>query len=236
MKSLRILFSVLFVMSFVVVACDDDKKTTTQKEICDNGIDDDKDGKIDCFDTDDCATHAHCQQTNNTNNLNNINNTNNTNNNTNVCTIDDIFFDSPQVCQVGYICGPNPEEQYLPQCLPEAYFAGGSNYGPCGAEGQCPKGAGCFDMDGGTCLPYCTQTHQTCPTGGACIYRVDGVEGLFLCGPTDDCNVFDGTGCEGTDVCMLAGEGGLCTTDGTVATGGSCATEQCLAGNVCAGK
>jgi hypothetical protein len=262
MKSLRILFSVMFVMS-LATACDDGDKKTTKSEICNDNIDNDGDGRVDCFDSD-CASDPACA----TNNVNNTNNTNNTNNVTNPetncvdgidndgdgqtdcndsdcatdaacqtasCTMDSIFFDSPQTCAAGFICGINQTMQ--PECLPEAGFAGGTFYGACGGSGECPKGSGCFDMEGGTCLPYCSDTHTTCPAGGACVYGVQGNDDLFLCGPTDDCNVIDGSGCETAgEGCYIASDdgSGLCVTAGTGATGSTCsALNQCLPGHLC---
>jgi len=63
MKSLRILFSVLFVMSFATTACDDGDKKSTSAEICNDNIDNDGDGRFDCLDTD-CASNAACNTIN----------------------------------------------------------------------------------------------------------------------------------------------------------------------------
>lgn len=50
-------------MSFAFIACDDDDDNNNNpvNEICDNQVDDDGDGLVDCLDVDDCATHASCQ-------------------------------------------------------------------------------------------------------------------------------------------------------------------------------
>jgi hypothetical protein len=278
MKSLRILFSVLFVMS-LVTACDDGgkKKTSTEicnddidndgdgytdcfdsecntdpacaaaQEICNNGIDDDGDGAVDCADTQ-CATAANCQtvQENCSNGQDDDGDgavdcadsdcVGNAACQTNTCTENNIFYDSPQTCQTGFICGLNGQAQ--PTCLPDANFAGGTFYGACGTEGQCPKGSGCFNIEGGMCAPYCSDTHSTCPTGGACYYGIENSETLGLCGPTDDCNPITGTGCaNAADGCFFVGvaDAGLCDTNGTSATGAPCsAFGQCAAGNICA--
>ena len=280
MKSFRILFTVLFVMSFGMSACDDGGKKTTKSEICNNQIDDDGDGRTDCGDTDcaddaacattqeicnngqdddgdllvdcldtvDCATATNCQATQeNCSNLQDDDGDDDIDCNdtdcaddaacqTGTCTLDNIFSDSPQTCDTGYICGVN--EQYQPTCLPEANFAGGTFYGACGANNECPKGSGCFNIDGGMCAPYCSDTHLDCPVGGACYYGVEGSDVLGLCGPTDDCNPIDGTGC------TTAGEGcyyvgvadqGLCSVNGTAATGETCASlDECVPGHICA--
>jgi len=59
MKRFTILLTILAMFGFVT-GCDDDPKKK-KVEICDNGIDDDGDGLIDCLDIDDCATAANCQ-------------------------------------------------------------------------------------------------------------------------------------------------------------------------------
>ncbi len=153
------------------------------------------------------------------------------------CTLDSIFYDSPQTCQTGFICGINYQMQ--PACMPEENFAGGTFYSACGADGECPKGSGCFVVDsGGNCLPYCSSTHPTCPDGGACMYSVQGTSDFQLCGQTDNCDPVSGTGCttvgEGCYLVDFDGNG-VCTTAGTGATGSSCSSlTQCLPGNICA--
>ncbi|PKN45543.1 MAG: hypothetical protein CVU59_08760 [Deltaproteobacteria bacterium HGW-Deltaproteobacteria-17] len=218
-------------------------------EICSNGTDDDGDGLVDCLDTADCATAANCQATqeNCTNgqdddgdgavDCNDTDCATAANCQTGSCTIDNIFFDSPQTCDTGFICSIN--ESMQPACLPEANFAGGTFYGDCGANGECPKGSGCFnDGTNNLCMPFCTDAHTTCPAGGACIYGVQGSDVLFLCGPTDDCDPVTGTGCPTQgDGCYLAGGdgSGLCVAAGTAATGEACTSlDSCLPGHICA--
>jgi hypothetical protein len=279
MKSLRILFSVLFVMS-LATACDDGGKKTTKSEICNDNIDNDGDGRVDCFDTDcataancqtvqenctngvdddgdglvdcldtaDCGTHASCQtaQENCTNGIdddgdgqidcNDSDCSTHASCQTSNCTENSIFFDSPQTCQTGYTCGLNDQMQAT--CLPDSAFAGGTFYGACGGNGECPKGSGCFNIDGGMCAPYCSDTHLDCPTGGACYYGIEGSDTLGLCGPTDNCDPVAGTGCTTAgDGCFFVGvsDAGLCDVNGTSATGAACsAWGQCAAGNICA--
>ena len=64
MKKLSILFTVLL-LGFLFTACDDDdtnnKNNNNQTEICDNQVDDDGDGLIDCDDTEDCSDATVCQ-------------------------------------------------------------------------------------------------------------------------------------------------------------------------------
>ncbi|MBU1410832.1 hypothetical protein KKC22_04880 [Myxococcota bacterium] len=286
MKSFRILFSVLFVMSFGMSACDDGggKKTTAEicndakdndgdgrvdcydtdcandaacatnnvnnPEICNNSIDDDGDTLVDCLDTVDCATATNCQATqeNCTNgqdddgdgaiDCNDTDCATAPNCQTGSCNMDNIFSDSPQTCDTGFICGIN--EQMQPTCLAEALFAGGTFYGDCGANGECPKGSGCFSGDGGAtsmCMPFCTATHEDCPTGGACIYGVGAANpDLNLCGPTDGCDPVLNTGCTEPEACYVAGQDGVCGTAGTVPTGGNCGSAACAPTNVCAGS
>ncbi len=186
-------------------------------ENCTNGVDDDGDGRADCTDTD-CASHSACQSGG-------------------TCTIDDIFFDSPQTCQNGFICGLNAQLQ--PTCLPSSDFAGGTLYGACGPNGECPKGSACFN-DGTTdsCYPFCTDAHPDCPPGGICAYGIEGSDTIFLCAPYDDCDVVGGTtGCPSGQGCYLVSDAGdgLCLTNGTGATGTACtSTLDCRAGNICA--
>ncbi len=59
MKRFTVLLTILALFGFVT-ACDDDPKKE-KVEICDDGIDNDGDGLIDCLDVDDCATAANCQ-------------------------------------------------------------------------------------------------------------------------------------------------------------------------------
>lgn len=59
MKRFTVLLTILALFGFVT-ACDDDPKKQ-KVEICDDGIDNDGDGLIDCLDVDDCATAANCQ-------------------------------------------------------------------------------------------------------------------------------------------------------------------------------
>jgi hypothetical protein len=88
------------------------------------------------------------------------------------------------------------------------------------------------------CAPYCSDTHLDCPVGGACYYGVEGSDVLGLCGPTDDCDPIEGTGCATVgDGCFYVGvaDAGLCDVNGTANTGDSCtAFGQCAAGNLCA--
>jgi hypothetical protein len=74
---------ILCVFSLVLVGCNDPKKKPSNNhfnnqvpEVCDNGLDDDGDGTIDCADLD-CLGVGNCGTQNN----NNINNNNNNNNN-----------------------------------------------------------------------------------------------------------------------------------------------------------
>jgi len=230
MKSLRILFSVMFLMS-LATACDDDKKTT-KNEICNNQADDDGDGLQDCDDSD-CNGNAACaaNNVNNTNNLNNINNTNNVNNpETNCvndqdddgdgltdcsdsdcvndaacqvasCTLETLFFDSPATCDAGFQCSVN--DTYAATCQPDAMFAGGDFYGACGANGECPFGSICAgsSQDDLSCMPFCqAETHPGCPESGICMYSLTDST-LNLCALPDNCDPFENTGCTG------AGEG-----------------------------
>jgi hypothetical protein len=222
----------------------------TNPEICSNGTDDDGDGLVDCLDTVDCATAANCQATqeNCTNgqdddgdgavDCNDTDCATAANCQTGSCNMDNIFSDSPQTCTTGFICGIN--DQMQPTCLDEAMFAGGTFYGDCGANGECPKGSGCFSGDGGAtsmCMPFCSETHQDCPVGGACIYGVGAANpDLGLCGPTDGCDPVLNTGCTEPEACYVAGQDGVCGTAGTVPTGGACGNAACAPTNVCAGS
>ncbi len=74
MKNITLMYLVILVVSFIVMGCDDDTKNNannnqTPDEICDNQVDDDGDGDVDCDDAD-CAADAACA-------ANNVNNTNN---------------------------------------------------------------------------------------------------------------------------------------------------------------
>lgn len=74
MKSILSLTLTAFFAIIILSGCDPKKSTNNDpgNEICNNNIDDDGDGDIDCNDSD-CAASAACQ-TNNTNNINNTNN------------------------------------------------------------------------------------------------------------------------------------------------------------------
>jgi len=67
MQSKLFTFGLIFTLALSVAACDDDNSSnnannvnnTNNVEVCDNGLDDDGDGNIDCADTD-CAASLHC--------------------------------------------------------------------------------------------------------------------------------------------------------------------------------
>ena len=188
----------------------------TNAENCGNGLDDDNDTLVDCADPD-CASFAACHG--------------------GTCSINDIFFDSLQTCQTGFICGI--DNQLQPTCLPSSTFAGGTTYGACGPNGECPKGSGCFsDGTSSACYPFCTDAHLGCPPGGICAYGIEGSDTLYLCAPYDDCDVVGGSaGCNTGEGCYLVSEqgDGFCITNGTGATGTPCtSTLDCQAGNICA--
>jgi len=128
-------------------------------ENCTNGIDDDGDGNADCDDTD-CAQTVGCLQQ--------------------VCSIYTVFYDSPQVCDNGHICGVDLDNVIL--CMEMSFFSSGTFYGDCGANWECPKGSSCFDVEMiPLCLPLCSNDHPSCPLGGTCMNEEFGIPGLYAC-------------------------------------------------------
>ncbi len=252
MKSLRILFSVLFVMSFATTACDDGGKKTTA-EICNDALDNDGDGRVDCYDTD-CANDAACA----TNNVNAEICTNGVDDDndgaidcadtdcaanaactTNECTVDTVFFDSPATCDAGFQCGVN--ETYAATCVADAQFAGGDFYGACGANGECPFGSICAGTSAAdsTCMPFCqAETHPTCPEGGLCMYSLQNST-LNLCALPDNCDPVANTGCTTAgEGCYIVDQQGnsSCVPAGTMVAGDTCQyINDCSPGLLCNG-
>ncbi len=132
------------------------------QEDCTNGIDDDGDGNTDCADTD-CSQTVGCLEQ--------------------VCSIYTVFYDSPQVCTGGQICGVGSNYDFL--CQDSGTFSMGTFYGACGPFSRCPKGSKCGfrneDPQNSWCIPLCSDWHPSCPPGGSCTTEEFGTTGLYVC-------------------------------------------------------
>jgi len=262
MKNLKFVVIALFALAFAV-ACDDDSSSNntnnnTNPEICNNLIDDDGDGLVDCADLD-CSSYAGCQTTNNTNNTNNTTNVEDCSNSvdddgdgmvdcadsdcaddiacaTNQCTLDNVFYDqADNLCDDGYYCSMNAS--YAAECIADANSAGGTFYGDCGTNGECPVGSICAG-DGTTnmCYPLCSDTHTTCPGDGACIYGLTGSDTIYLCGLVESCTIVPNS-CGTGEACYWISETATgCFTAGTNAVGDACSSpSDCPAETYCLG-
>jgi len=184
-------------------------------EICDNLHDDDGDGARDCDDLE-CSTHPSCQ--------------------VETCTAADLYHDSAATCPDGSRCGV--DQNLIPTCLPDAMFAGGTFYGACGANQECPFGSFCVgpSTEEAVCMPFCHPTdHPTCPQGGTCMYYLPPSE-LYLCAMPDDCDPVADTGCADPEGCYIISFDGAssCLTGGTGIAGDPCMyLTDCAPGHLC---
>jgi len=126
-------------------------------EICDNGIDDDNNGEIDCADPY-CDGHSACR-----------------------CTDTTIFFTSDKTCDHNQVCLVDQNANGLSSyCGSTDLVASGEMYDRCGADGECPFGALCL-FDGHhfnwECVPLCSENNPYCPNGeGVCIASFEPLE------------------------------------------------------------
>ncbi len=153
------------------------------------------------------------------------------------CTLDNIFFDSPEVCDTGSFCGVG--EGYVASCLPDSAAAGGSFYGACGSNGECPEGSMCAGPSGGesSCAPFCSESHSTCPDNGTCAYSITDAPQIKVCAASDACDPVLDTGC-GDGHCYVTGpDANMCIdTPGTATEGESCTyVNDCVPGLLCTG-
>ncbi len=164
---------------------------TQPREICDNGLDDDGDGTVDCHDSD-CEFSSLCStnnvnnssNTNNTNNTNTTNNTNNTNttnntNNTNNLTSEVNCADGIDDDGDGHIDCDDQDCDSSPDC---ADTCGVDTIFFDNAEEACPTGSFC-SANNSQHEPVCTEDAMSasgtnygdcgdadeCPVGAACI-------------------------------------------------------------------
>jgi hypothetical protein len=192
-----------------------DDCTNASQEICNNYIDDDGDGAMDCADPD-CATHPSCQVP--------------------TCTTDDIYYDSAATCPDGSRCGV--DENLSATCLPDALFAGGTFYGACGPGQECPFGSFCAGPTAGeaACMPFCHPTdHPACPQGGTCMYSLIPSD-LYVCALPDNCDPVDDTGCTAPEGCYIVSFDGAasCVTAGNGVAGDPCMNlNDCAPGHLC---
>jgi len=220
-------------MGLVILAfgCDDDPSNNHNnngQEICDNGINDDFDNLADCLDPD-CFDDPYCSGEGETNCADGIDNDGDgavdcdDSDCTLACQADEctpqwVFWESPEVCPDGTVCAftGNGEEV---ACLDEAQFSAGTYYGPCGPQGECPKGSVCLDIYYGmepVCMVSCYELEpysDTCPDGGVCSFQ-NGYPWFTwpadtynrFCAQLDECDpVFD-TGCPEGLSCYLIGD------------------------------
>ncbi|MBU1535023.1 hypothetical protein KKF84_06870 [Myxococcota bacterium] len=261
MRNLKLVVVAIFALAFAV-ACDDDSSNNSNNvnnnnpEICNDGLDNDGDGAIDCNDMD-CDTYAGCNTTNNVNNTNNVTTETDCSNGvdddgdgaidcadsdcdndiacaTNQCTLATIFYDSADTCDDGFVCTMN--DSYQAACVDDAITAGGEFYAACGTNGECPMGSGCFnDGTSNLCMPFCSETHTTCPTPGSCIYGIQGTTEVNLCGIVTACEPF-GTDCDTGEACYASSTGWGCAPAGAGAVGSTCAAvNDCAPDLICLG-
>jgi hypothetical protein len=155
------------------------------------------------------------------------------------CTIDTVFFDSAATCEEGFVCSVN--QSYEATCVDEAQTTGGTFYGDCGANGECPFGSICAgtSAEDESCMPFCqSESHPDCPEDGQCLYGLQDST-LNLCGLLESCDLLAqdceaaGEGCyivdqQGTLGCVGAGDG---------QPGDTCQyTNDCIAGVMCMGE
>ncbi len=247
----------------VGVTCGDDDNGNPDPEICNNGLDDDGDGLVDCLDGD-CNTDPNCQ------NVCNENGTCDTGENNANCPAD-----CPAVCPNG-TCESTEDASSCPEdcgedgdctaatdlvaqegcdaseacdildssgtigCRDEG---GTPDYDPCSAATDCLAGASCISLDGVNlfCAPFCDPDTEVCPGTGSCYITLGSVSGVKACGivTLDNCDLVTYDTCDQGEGCYLAdSEGGtVCMTAGTFAPGATCTfANDCQAGYGCVGQ
>jgi len=217
----------IFIMAAAVGSCDDspNNNNNVNQEICDNGIDDDNDTYEDCRDSD-CFSDPYCTGDSETNCNDGIDNDGDgkvdcdDSDCTLACSADEctaqwVFWESPEVCPDGTVCAFTGNEDEV-ACLDEAQFSGGTYYGPCGPQGECPKGSVCLDFYYGMeplCMVSCYEPEpysDTCPDGGTCSFQNDASwfnwprpEKYRFCAQLDECDPIFDTGCPENLNCYL---------------------------------
>ncbi len=190
----KLLFVMLLSLAFPLAACDDDSGNG-DKEICDNGLDDDGDGFIDCVDQD-CFSDSACSS-------NNVNNTNNNNLNPEVCDngLDDdldgfadcLDVDCAEACTYSETCdnGTDDDGDGFIDCDDQDCFSHQACAEP--AEEICDNGIdddwdGLLDCHDPDCadFPGCEVTEEICNNS-----LDDDGDGLIDCADPD-CQWFDG--------------------------------------------
>ncbi len=189
---------------FLMVSCDDTNKkknnNNAQTEICDNGVDDDGDGLVDCEDPD-CFGEPHCLPAE--------------------CSASWVYWRAPEVCPEGSVCaftgGYHWETGHEAACQPASQFSAGEYNGPCGPNGECPKGSACLQYYYGIeplCLVVCSEDEHwgnLCPDDMTCSFqgsnyypiRWEPEHPVNICADVDECDPVDGTGCPDGQGCYL---------------------------------
>ena len=229
---MKISYGATFLLFFITAACDDtnNKNNQTNHEICDNGVDDDGDGEIDCGDSD-CHENPACRP--------------------DACTAHWVFWNMPEACDTGTVCAFTGQGEEA-ACLDAAQFASGTYYDPCGPQGQCPKGSVCqtffYGMEA-RCMVSCgdeADGEQACPEGGACSFQMGWpffnwpeYTDYHFCAQVDDCDPIDGSGCPDGESCYLLSQYHphfKCLPTGNQIGGHPCdSPNRCGAGLYCSG-
>jgi len=152
-------------------------------EICTNGLDDDGDGDIDCWDQD-CNDEAPCR-----------------------CDASKVFFDSEKSCDHDEMCLVYESNGiFFPECAPLDRTSDGEMYDACGDNGECPMGSFCLVVEPffhWECVPICSKEHDICPYGrGACIASYDDTaqpDDLSFCIETHVCRPDEPESCAALD-------------------------------------
>ncbi|MGM0597762.1 MAG: hypothetical protein ACQES9_12070 [Myxococcota bacterium] len=195
-------------------------------EICDNGIDDDGDGDIDCEDSE-CSSDPAC---------------------TSNCSVDYLYHDTGSSCPSGEECGlyVDTNDDIQVECLSDSNFSGGSFYGACGSNGECPFGSVCnTDNGSNVCMPFCDiendPPQHSCPTtngGGVCLYVVEtaNLREVGLCKGIDDCDIVDNNCSVG--ICRMTTSGTICLEGSNNYTEGQTCEylDDCAEGLICIGS
>lgn len=191
-------------LALFVLACDPIKEenndnannTNNTYEICNDGIDNDGDGKTDCADSN-CVTSPVCQ----TNNLNNANNTN-----PGTCTPGDLPFQVQ--CTVGYKCTITTTSNNVGCVYDDGPLSLGDACIPVAAgrtQDGCPGGSLCYSSEGtvGGCRQFCPFPGIPCDENNLCHQPVPaGSTSAYLCMPKDACDPYYDSGC-GSQTCYV---------------------------------
>ncbi|PKN47482.1 MAG: hypothetical protein CVU59_02760 [Deltaproteobacteria bacterium HGW-Deltaproteobacteria-17] len=227
---------------------DDPKKHDVPSEVCDNLVDDDGDGLIDCDDVD-CHADEACRTPAEVC-LNLVDDDGDGLTDCfdpdcdaapgcagGACSSDHVFYDDPESCDAGYTCAFNGF--MIPVCTADTDFGDAPFYGPCLEGRLCPKGSTClFWGHTSACMPLCTEAHDVCPEDISCVFNLTIGSSMHLCLPLSDCDPVADTGCPDGRGCILfalADFHAMCLIPGTVGPGEACDNfATCTPGHVCA--